>query len=627
MSDSDYDFDGVDSEDMGQGSDGDDPMSQGSEEAEDADVDDDYGLDQTVASGRKPAFRILKKEDLQERRKQAIEDVVGVLGIAEEDAVRVLRKFKWDVNRLHESWFTDMDAVRREIGLQDEQPAPSKSEETCQVCYDTFPVSEMKAAPCGHMYCQTCWNGYLHEKISSGPACLDVRCPTPKCGAAVPVEVVRACVDPGDYAKFEEFALRSFVEDNRKMAWCVGKHCDAAVECCVDRVAGEPLDVVCSSCGTAFCFNCKQEAHRPVSCDVVMKWVTKNSAESENVTWIMANTKPCPKCHRPIEKNQGCMHMTCSQCKFEFCWLCQGDWKEHGERTGGFYNCNKFETAKRKGEIDEASRKAENAKQLLERYMHYFERWDAHQKARNKAKQDAARVSADWLERLSEQTHLPTSQLKFIMDAWAQIIECRRVLSWTYTYGYYAFDPATMTIAPTNGAGTSGAGGSRAKADEASSSASNAANNTDQNKHFFEFLQGDAERALDKLHEMAESQLKKLMDAAASNASAGVTGTSTGGAGPSVSAGGAAGDKAGTAPSFMEFRTALIGLTDITRGFFDKLVAQLEKGLADLDREYAGRVDSQPLAEEEAVAEVASADGAGPSGAGAVEPAGKGAGR
>lgn len=45
---------------------------------------------------------------------------------------------------------------------------------------------------------------------------------------------------------------------------CVGKGCDAAVECVVDRVAGEPLDVVCTSCATAFCFNCKEEAHRPV---------------------------------------------------------------------------------------------------------------------------------------------------------------------------------------------------------------------------------------------------------------------------------------------------------------------------------------------------------------------------
>ena len=33
-------------------------------------------------------------------------------------------------------------------------------------------------------------------------------------------------------------------------------------------------------------------------------WITKNSAECENLNWILANTKPCPKCHRPIEKNQ-----------------------------------------------------------------------------------------------------------------------------------------------------------------------------------------------------------------------------------------------------------------------------------------------------------------------------------
>lgn len=49
--------------------------------------------------------------------------------------------------------------------------------------------------------------------------------------------------------------------------------------------------------------------------------------DSLNEGWIKKNTKRCPKCSASIEKNQGCMHMTCSNCRHEFCWLCTGDWK------------------------------------------------------------------------------------------------------------------------------------------------------------------------------------------------------------------------------------------------------------------------------------------------------------
>lgn len=42
-----------------------------------------------------------------------------------------------------------------------------------------------------------------------------------------------------------------------------GANCENAVECCVDRAPDEPMDVMCA-CGATFCFNCKEEAHRPV---------------------------------------------------------------------------------------------------------------------------------------------------------------------------------------------------------------------------------------------------------------------------------------------------------------------------------------------------------------------------
>ena len=30
----------------------------------------------------------------------------------------------------------------------------------------------------------------------------------------------------------------------------------------------------------------------------------------------------CPKCKSPFEKMAGCVHMTCSICKYEWCWVC-----------------------------------------------------------------------------------------------------------------------------------------------------------------------------------------------------------------------------------------------------------------------------------------------------------------
>ncbi len=69
--------------------------------------------------------------------------------------------------------------------------------------------------------------------------------------------------------------------------------------------------------------------------------------------------------------------------------------------------------------------------------------------------------------------------------------------------------------------------------------------------------QGDAERALDRLHEMVENKLQKEF---LENPLEGPTGDAL-------------------LAVFAEFRKNLIGLTDVTHSYFDKLVSALEKGL------------------------------------------------
>lgn len=78
----------------------------------------------------------------------------------------------------------------------------------------------------------------------------------------------------------------------------------------------------------------------------------------------------CPKCRSPIEKNGGCMHMTCQipSCSYEFCWMCRGPWSEHGQATGGYYQCNKYDASEAKKEDASIA----DVKTELETYMFYF---------------------------------------------------------------------------------------------------------------------------------------------------------------------------------------------------------------------------------------------------------------
>lgn len=78
----------------------------------------------------------------------------------------------------------------------------------------------------------------------------------------MPSSVIHEVSSLEDQEKYKRFRLRSFVEDNDVLEWCPAPDCSYAAESLLD-LQGEAVDVTCK-CGTAFCFNCKEEAHRPV---------------------------------------------------------------------------------------------------------------------------------------------------------------------------------------------------------------------------------------------------------------------------------------------------------------------------------------------------------------------------
>ncbi|KAE8819229.1 putative E3 ubiquitin-protein ligase ARI8 [Hordeum vulgare] len=488
--------------------------------SDDGDADYDFAdrdsddSDDLISHRQQQNYSVLSETDIKQHQADDMNRVSTVLSISKSEACALLRSYNWSVSKVHDEWFVDEARVRTAVGLPEKQnEMPNERELTCGICFESCPRESMGAASCGHPFCGVCWRGYIGTAINDGPGCLMLRCPDPSCSAAVGQDMVDLFASEEDKGKYERYLCRSYIEDNRKTKWCPAPGCEYAVEFVVGSGS---YDVSCG-CSYGFCWNCTEEAHRPVDCSTVSKWILKNSAESENMNWILANSKPCPKCKRPIEKNQGCMHITCTPpCKFEFCWLCLGPWSDHGERTGGFYACNRYEAARQEGAFDDSERRREMAKNSLERYTHYYERWAANQSSRQKALGDLQSLQNDKLEKLSDIQSQPESQLKFIIEAWLQIVECRRVLKWTYAYGYYLPD------------------------------------HEHAKRQFFEYVQGEAESGLERLHQCAEKELQIYLDA--------------------------------DCPSkdFNDFRTKLAGLTSVTRNYFENLVRALESGLNDV---------------------------------------------
>jgi ariadne-1 len=457
-------------------------LSQGS--AADYEDDDDAFADDTACLNAaehvvvpRAAYQCFGAVEVRAKQSEAIARVVAVLQVNTDEATQLLRTFKWNVNTVNEEWFADEERVRTSAGLLPRDADASEPEPErvvrCGVCFEDFSADASTNPGCRHDFCGECWRGYLENAVDNGPSCLDARCPHEGCGARVTEALARRFLSDAAAEKLSTFQWRSWVDDNPRVKWCVGPGCERSVQ--IDVVRGErPVDVT-SHCGTSFCWQCQEQAHRPVDCETVRKWLIKNSAESENMNWILANTKPCPECKRPIEKSMGCMHMTCSQCQYQFCWMCQGKWADHGERTGGFYACNTYEKEKKytKNFSEDEKRRA-LAKSSLERYMHYYERWLAHGSSQVKAVNDLKEMTESKIARLGDLQNTPASQLKFVMDALEQIAECRRVLKWTYGYGFYNMEDDGMK------------------------------------KKFFEYIQADAEVGLERLTKAVETDLEEF---------------------------------------------------------------------------------------------------------------------
>ncbi|XP_057456360.1 probable E3 ubiquitin-protein ligase ARI1 isoform X2 [Lotus japonicus] len=396
---------------------------------DDDDAFENDGQDYGLLSSKAPTSQVITKESLLAAQRDDLRRVMEMLSVREQHARTLLIYHRWDVEKLFAVYVDrGKEFLFREAGVSVDEHRDSvvHASVMCEICIEDVPSDEATRMDCGHCFCNSCWTEHFIVKINEGQS-KRIRCMAHKCNSICDEAVVRTLLSkkhPDLAEKYERFLLESYIEDNKRVKWCPSvPHCGNAV-----RTEDDNLCEVECSCGEQFCFNCLSEAHSPCSCLMWELWTKKCRDESETVNWITVHTKPCPKCHKPVEKNGGCNLVSCI-CGQAFCWLCGGaTGRDHTWSSIAGHSCGRYK---------EQEKTAERAKRDLYRYMHYHNRYKAHTdsfKLESKLKENIQGKIA-----ISEEKDSTLRDYSWVNNGLSRLFRSRRVLSYSYAFAFYMF--------------------------------------------------------------------------------------------------------------------------------------------------------------------------------------------
>jgi len=258
-----------------------------------------------------------------------------------------------DLPETQGSWKSNSDSSANEKKEEDVQPvqrtrslfavpekvkdAKNKEEFECSICFDDVAIgSGYVLEHCKHAFCNGCFADYLNEKIDNGLV-LDISCPDQNCDCKMDYYDVRSLVDQKHFNKYEEFCFVAALKGDPN-----AKYCQNPKGCTNVFISDQPKfekKLKCTECQYEWCSECGESWHSG-TCEQFQQWKVENSKEEKNFNdWKKNNTKPCPSCKVRTQKNDGCNHMTCGNCRYQWCWLCDGKYSSNHFDSLNVFGC------------------------------------------------------------------------------------------------------------------------------------------------------------------------------------------------------------------------------------------------------------------------------------------------
>ncbi|OCH90674.1 hypothetical protein OBBRIDRAFT_776647 [Obba rivulosa] len=438
------------------------------------DDDSDFGTpiekDKGKEERRGVQYESFSASKLHDTLGEDLRNVASIVGLETPIVSILLQHFRWNRDRLIEKYMDSPSRVLQDAGEPPNASPPSspvvrpnkrarraEDEFICEICCDTDPDAVFRLR-CGHAFCKVCWQTYVVGKIKSEGQCF-FRCMQEGCQTAVDEPTIEQLVDEACFARYRELLLQSYVSAQPRLRFCPHPSCTETVSCSGSALTEVPT-VQCGE-GHAFCFGCGLDAdHRPLICKLASKWMSSARDDAGTAQWIKANTRTCPRCQNNIEKSGGCNRILCRQCKYQFCWLCMRNWDVHGYNNAV---CNVW----KEPDPDEDMT---TAKANLERWLFYFDRFNNHELSTRLDKELCERA-AEKMDEILKTQQMSWIEAKFMENAVDELTKCRATLKWTYAMAYF--------LVPGN------------------------------QKHIFEDIQADLEKAVEELSQLLEEPVEE----------------------------------------------------------------------------------------------------------------------
>ncbi|CAG9825410.1 unnamed protein product [Phaedon cochleariae] len=210
-------------------------------------------------------------------------------------------------------------------------------QQDCELCAGKYAMKQIVSMlRCTHRCCQECAKNYFTVQITDR-SIMDCTCPfckLPELGSSDTHEdevtdyfgnldiLLKGILDEPVHELFQRKLRDRTLMQDPHFKWCVQ---------CSSGFIAHPRQkrLICPDCKSVTCASCRrpwEKQHERITCEQFAQWKDANDPENQATAvakHLAENGIDCPKCKfRYSLAKGGCMHFTCTQCKYEFCYGC-----------------------------------------------------------------------------------------------------------------------------------------------------------------------------------------------------------------------------------------------------------------------------------------------------------------